>query len=64
MIVRHRTEVVGGGAASGRLDHLQLADHAHDTVEELPAAALFIMIGGEPHTQWLPSEITATRRDT
>jgi thioredoxin reductase (NADPH) len=27
----------------------------------VPAAALFIMIGGEPHTQWLPDQIA---RDT
>ena len=47
--VRLRTEVVGGGG-SERLEYLQLADRANDTVEELPAAALFIVIGGEPHT--------------
>jgi thioredoxin reductase (NADPH) len=23
----------------------------------MPAAALFVMIGGEPHTDWLPDEI-------
>ena len=54
--VRLRTEVVGGGG-SERLEYLQLADRANDTVDELPAAALFIMIGGEPHTQWLPDVI-------
>jgi thioredoxin reductase (NADPH) len=54
--VRHRTEVIDGGG-DGRLDHLSLADRARDTVEDVPAAALFIMIGGEPHTQWLPDEI-------
>ena len=63
VIVRHRTEVVGGGGA-GRLEHLQLADRANGTVEEVSTAALFIMIGGEPHTQWLPDDITATRRGT
>ena len=31
------------------------------TVEEVPAAALFIMIGGEPHTAWLPERSRATR---
>src|SRR5436190_2013911 len=51
--VRHRTEVVD---ASGdeTLESLKLADRTHDTLEEVSAAALFIMIGGEPHTQWLP----------
>jgi thioredoxin reductase (NADPH) len=56
VIVRFRTEAVDGGG-DGRLEQLTLADRARDAVEEVPAAALFIMIGGEPHTQWLPDEI-------
>jgi thioredoxin reductase (NADPH) len=56
IVVRHRTEVVDGGG-EGRLERLTLADRASDTVEDVAAAALFIMIGGEPHTQWLPDEI-------
>jgi thioredoxin reductase (NADPH) len=56
VIVRYRTEVVDGGG-DDRIEHLALADRARDVVEEVPAAALFIMIGGEPHTQWLPDEI-------
>jgi thioredoxin reductase (NADPH) len=59
--VRHRTEVVDGGGG-GALESLQLADRAAGTVEEVPAAALFIMIGGEPHTGWLPDEITRDAR--
>jgi thioredoxin reductase (NADPH) len=54
--VRLRTEVVDGGG-DGRLEHLTLAERARDAAEEVPAAGLFIMIGGEPHTQWLPNEI-------
>jgi thioredoxin reductase (NADPH) len=56
VILRHRTEVVDGGG-DGRLEYLALADRQRDAVEEVPAAALFVMIGGEPHTQWLPDEI-------
>jgi thioredoxin reductase (NADPH) len=56
VVVRHRTEVVDG-AGDGSLECIKLADRANDTVEELSAAALFIMIGGEPHTRWLPDEI-------
>ena len=56
VILRHRTEVVDGGG-DGRLEYLALADRERDAVEEVPAAALFVMIGGEPHTQWLPDEI-------
>jgi thioredoxin reductase (NADPH) len=39
------------------LECITLADRLHGTAEQVPAAALFIMIGGEPHTQWLPDEI-------
>ncbi len=56
VVVRHRTEVVDG-AGDGSLESLKLADRANDTVEEVSASALFIMIGGEPHTRWLPDEI-------
>jgi thioredoxin reductase (NADPH) len=54
--VRHSTEVVDG-AGDGPLERITLFDRTTGTVEEVPAAALFIMIGGEPHTQWLPDEI-------
>jgi thioredoxin reductase (NADPH) len=54
--VRHRTEVVDG-TGDGRLERISLADRARDEVEEVPASALFVMIGGEPHTQWLPDEV-------
>jgi thioredoxin reductase (NADPH) len=56
VVVRHRTEVVDGNG-NAALEWIKLADRANDTVEELPSAALFVMIGGEPHTQWLPDEI-------
>ena len=56
VVVRPRTEVIGA-AGDGHLKNITLADRAHDILEEVPAAALFIMIGGEPHTQWLPDEI-------
>ena len=56
IVVRLRTEVVNGGGGDV-LEYLQLADRANGIVEEVPAAALFILIGGEPHTQWLPEEI-------
>lgn len=56
VVVRHRTEVVDG-AGNGSLECIKLVDRANDTIEEVSAAALFIMIGGEPHTQWLPEEI-------
>ena len=56
ILVRPHTEVVDG-TGDGHLESLTLADHADDTIQVVPAAALFIMIGGEPHTQWLPDDI-------
>ncbi len=56
VVVRLRTEVVDA-AGDEHLEAITLADRAHDTLQEVPAAALFIMIGGEPHTQWLPDGI-------
>ena len=57
--VRLRTEVVGGGQGSGagRLEHLVLRDKVSGRTETVPAAALFAMIGAEPHTGWLPTEL-------
>jgi thioredoxin reductase (NADPH) len=54
--VRLRTEVIDGGSGD-QLEYVQLANRANGTVEEVPADALFIMIGGEPHTHWFPREI-------
>ena len=50
-----RTEVVGGGG-EGRLQHLVLrdGDGRERTVE---AAALFVMIGADPHKAWIPSTV-------
>jgi thioredoxin reductase (NADPH) len=53
--VRVRTEVIDGKGQP--LECLTLADHSSDTVEDVAADALFVMIGGEPHTHWLPPEI-------
>ena len=51
-----RTEVV---AAHGdaRLERITLRDRADGTEHEVPAAALFVLIGARPHTDWLPGAI-------
>jgi thioredoxin reductase (NADPH) len=54
--VRLNTRVVGGGG-EGRLERLALDDTAVGRVETVPAAALFVLIGAEPLTGWLPEEI-------
>ena len=56
VVVRHRTEVVDG-TGNGALEWIKLVDRGSGTAEEVAAAALFIMIGGEPHTPWLPEEV-------
>ena len=54
--VRLNTQVVGGGG-KGRLEHLVLEDSVAGTTETVCAAALFVLIGVQPHTGWLPEEI-------
>src|SRR6266511_2315731 len=50
--VRLGTQVVAAGG-TGRLERLTLRDAHTATTETVPAAALFILIGAQPHTQWL-----------
>jgi thioredoxin reductase (NADPH) len=54
--VRALTEVV---AASGqtRLQQLTLRHRGTGAEAQVDAAALFVMIGGQPHTEWLPEEV-------
>jgi thioredoxin reductase (NADPH) len=54
--VRLDTRVVGGGG-EGRLERLVLEDAAAGRTETVPAAALFVLIGAEPRTGWLPEEV-------
>jgi thioredoxin reductase (NADPH) len=50
--VRLDTQVVDG-LGSWRLEGLALRRRGDGATEEVPAAALFVMIGAEPHTDWL-----------
>jgi len=54
--VRYRTQVVGGGGRT-RLDHVVLRDLDAETEETVEAGALFLLIGAQPHTSWLPDTI-------
>jgi thioredoxin reductase (NADPH) len=54
--VRHCTVVTDGGGED-RLERLTLADRETNSVETVPAGALFVMIGGEPHTDWLAQQV-------
>ena len=54
--IRFNTQVIDGGG-EGRLERLVLKDSLSGLTETVPAAALFVLIGARPHTDWLPQEI-------
>jgi thioredoxin reductase (NADPH) len=60
IVVRYHTEVVDGHG-NGHLTALTLKDRTTGTTETAPATALFILIGAEPHTDWLPETICRVR---
>ena len=49
-------KVVGGGG-DGRLEHLVLRDIGSQTEAAVEANALFLLIGAQPNTDWLPPDI-------
>lgn len=54
--VRLHTRVVGGDGAQ-RLERLHLENRITGEIRIVPAAALFVLIGATPHTDWLPPGI-------
>lgn len=59
--VRTRTEVIDGGG-DGFLQMLTVRDNSSGNAETVPAAALFLLIGAQPHTDWLGDDIARDRR--
>ena len=60
--VRLQTEIVDGGAdQDGWLDYVVLRTRSGDE-ERLPADEFFVMIGADPHTDWLPPEVSRDAR--
>lgn len=55
--VRYAAEV-SGGRGDGRLQELAIRDRVTGAVDVVPAAALFVLIGAEPFTEWLPEQVT------
>jgi thioredoxin reductase (NADPH) len=55
------TEIVGGGG-NGWLEHLVLRTGANADDESVSADGLFVMIGAQPHTDWLPPDIARDSR--
>lgn len=58
--VRFQTEIVDG-SGRGSLATLTLRDSGQGTTETAPADAVFILIGAQPLTDWLPDEIVRDR---
>ena len=54
--VQLRHEVVGGGGGA-RLERLQIRNNETGEVDDVRAAALFILAGAEPRTGWLPDAV-------
>jgi len=59
IVLRSRTQVVDA-AGDERLEQLTLRDPDGD--ETVAADALYLLIGAEPHTEWLPAEIERDER--
>jgi thioredoxin reductase (NADPH) len=54
--IRLRTEVVDGGGTA-HLESLTLRENEEEISEEVPADALYVMIGAHPHTDWLSGTV-------
>src|SRR5215831_2710737 len=54
--VRYRCEVADGGG-NGHLEQLLLRDRDSGETEPVPAGGLFVLIGAQPFTSWLPDAV-------
>ena len=61
--LRLNTEVVDG-EGDYRLQRVVLKDRDTGGTKTVDAAGLFVLIGAQPHTDWLPSEIELWARTT
>ena len=59
--VRPHTRVVDGGG-DDRLQWLCLEDVRDGSTEQVAAAGLFLLLGAEPHCEWLPDEVGRDER--
>jgi thioredoxin reductase (NADPH) len=58
--VRYSAEVVDGSGA-GRLERLTLLDRRSGATTDVPAGALFVLIGARPRTDWLGDAVERDR---
>jgi thioredoxin reductase (NADPH) len=59
--VRVRSEVVAAHGETA-LEAIDIADHAAETTERVESGGLFIFIGADAQTVWLPPEIALDQR--
>jgi thioredoxin reductase (NADPH) len=60
--VRYRVQVADGtGTGTGHLRSLVLQDTASGARRTVPADALFVLIGGQPRTEWLGDSVARDR---
>lgn len=59
--VHTSVDTVGGGG-DGRLEFVVIRDRATGREEKLPTDGLFVMIGAQPRTDWLPESVTRDER--
>ncbi len=59
--VRLGAEVIDGEGEAG-LEAILVRDRADGTTQRIPTAALFVMIGAEPHTDWLAGAVARDER--
>lgn len=55
--VRSGTRVSDGGADEGQLAWLELTDVRTEHRERVAAQGLFLLLGADPHCEWLPEEV-------
>jgi thioredoxin reductase (NADPH) len=60
VVVRTDAEV-SGGEGTGRLEQVQIRDRTTGEVETIRADGLFVMIGAQPRTSWLPESAQRDR---
>ena len=60
VVVRLSSEVVGGSGET-RLQRVVVRDRASGVEDTLAADGLFVMIGAQPRTDWLPGEVARDR---
>src|SRR5262249_41680986 len=53
---------VAGAAGDVRLESVELRHRITGAVESVPAGGLFVLIGAEPFTDWLPAEVLRDER--